>query len=106
MLVTASIATSSPSLFHDGLAGWPLPAERRARSKGQSGPARYPEVFEAVEINSTHLKFHLPKTFARWCAEVPADFRSAVKMLRGISNVQCLTRMDEALNFPHTLEAF
>jgi uncharacterized protein YecE (DUF72 family) len=91
---------------HVGLAGWGLPPELRDRPEGQSVLARYAEVFNAVEINSTHYKFHQPKTFARWCMEVPADFRFAVKMHRDISHVQRLTRIDEAMRFLNPLEAF
>ena len=89
-----------------GIAGWALPLELRVREVGSPALARYGELFNAVEINSTHYKFHQPKTFAKWCTLVPLDFRFAVKMHRSISHVQRLTRVDEAVHFLNTLEAF
>lgn len=68
--------------------------------------ARYGEVFNAVEINSTHYKHHRSKTFAKWGSLVPAHFRFAVKMHRSIGHVQRLSRMEEAIHFLNTLDAF
>ncbi len=91
---------------HIGLAGWSLPSDLRVRTAGRSALARYAELFNAVEVNSTHYKFHLSKTFARWAADVPAGFRFAVKMHRNITHLQRLTRVDEAVRFLGSLNTF
>jgi len=94
------------SLYQVGTAGWALPADLRARAEGQSALSRYAEMFNAVEVNSTHYKYHRPDTFARWCATVPEDFRFSIKMHRDITHVSRLTRVDDAVNFLRTLAAF
>lgn len=91
---------------HLGIAGWALPPELRVREAGSPALARYGELFNAVEINSTHYNYHQPKTFAKWCTLVPAQFRFAVKMHRNISHVQRLSRVDQAVHFLNSLEAF
>lgn len=100
--------TSPPfcNSLHLGLAGWALPPDLRVRDAGTPALARYGELFNAVEINSTHYKFHQPKTFAKWCTLVPAHFRFAVKMHRSISHVDRLGSVDGAMHFLNTLEPF
>lgn len=48
--------------------------------EGDSALARYATLFDSVEINSTFHRPHQPKTFERWTASVPADFRFALKL--------------------------
>jgi len=53
---------------------------RDAFGEGDSALARYATRFDAVEINSSFYRSHLPKTYARWAASVPANFRFSVKL--------------------------
>jgi uncharacterized protein YecE (DUF72 family) len=49
-----------------GTAGWSLPAASRDRfPPGDSLLARYAEVFDAVEINSSFYRPHRRQTYAR-----------------------------------------
>lgn len=76
-------------------AGWSIPktvADRFARTG--SGLARYAAVFKGVEINSTFYRRHQIKTFERWAASVPDDFRFAVKMPREITHEHRLRNID------------
>jgi uncharacterized protein YecE (DUF72 family) len=75
-----------PAVFV-GCAGWSIPSERAADfPAGKSHLARYAQVFNAVEINSSFYRPHLPATYRRWSASVPKSFRFAVKMPRTISH--------------------
>ena len=59
---------------------------------------RYASVFRAVEINSSFHRPHLEKTYARWAASVPADFRFSVKLPRRISHEARLRGAGPALD--------
>jgi len=87
-----------------GTASWALPPDLRNDRVGSSGLARYAELFNAVEINSTHYKYHLERTFIRWRNDVPAAFRFAVKMHRNVTHVERLGRPDSALAFLRSIE--
>ncbi|MDQ2925539.1 MAG: DUF72 domain-containing protein, partial [Acidobacteriota bacterium] len=45
-----------------------------------------------VEINSTFYRPHLAKTFERWAASTPNDFRFAVKLSKAITHQAKLCR--------------
>jgi uncharacterized protein YecE (DUF72 family) len=47
---------------------------------------RYARRLPAVEINSSFYRPHQPKTYARWAACVPADFRFAAKVPKAITH--------------------
>jgi uncharacterized protein YecE (DUF72 family) len=70
-----------------GTAGWNIPAQY-----GSEFPAsgthleRYAGILKAVEINSSFYRPHQRKTYERWAASVPADFRFSVKLPRGITH--------------------
>lgn len=64
-----------------------------------SGLQRYSTLFSAVEINSTHYKHHMERTFQRWADSVPGAFRFAVKMHRSITHEQRLTQVSPAQAF-------
>lgn len=89
-----------------GIAGWALPPELRSRAAETPALARYGELFNALELNSTHDELHRSKTFAQWISLVPAHFRFALKMHRSISHVQWLSTVDEAMHFLNILDAF
>ena len=70
-----------------GTAGWTIPREyaRRFASIG-THLERYAQVLHCVEVNSSFYRSHLPATYARWAAVVPAHFRFAVKLPRAITH--------------------
>lgn len=84
--------------LHIGTAGWQLSKDLSARRDG-SALERYAEHLNAVEINSTHYKHHMERTFQRWAASVPRDFRFAVKMHRDITHGQRLTQVGPVQEF-------
>ncbi len=70
-----------------GCTGWSIPAASDAAfPAGGSHLERYARRFGAVEISSSFYRHHLPRTYARWAATVPADFRFAVKLPRAITH--------------------
>ncbi|HEY0199848.1 MAG TPA: DUF72 domain-containing protein [Rhodanobacter sp.] len=90
-------------LLYVGCAGWSIPAEYASEfPAGTSHLARYAQVFNAVEINSSFYRPHLPATYRRWSATVPKSFRFAVKMPRTISHMarlrDCRTALESFLD--------
>ncbi len=79
-----------PAVFI-GCAGWSI-ASAHAGSfpGGGSHLERYARTFNAVEINSSFHRVHQPRTYARWAASVPEEFRFAVKMPKAISHTKRL----------------
>lgn len=74
-----------------GCAGWSIPREHAALfGAGDSLLSRYATRFDAVEINSSFYRPHQPKTYARWAASVPADFRFSVKLPQTLSHERAL----------------
>jgi uncharacterized protein YecE (DUF72 family) len=55
--------------------------------------ARYAEVFETVEVNSTFYRLARPAAVARWVAETPAAFRFTVKASRYLTHIKRLHEM-------------
>lgn len=95
----ASVSPARRPELRIGCAGWSIPAAQAQRFP-DSGThlARYAEVFDAVEINSSFYRPHRPSTYRRWAESVPARFRFAVKMPRLISHDHRLrAAADEAL---------
>ena len=70
-----------------GCTGWSLPAAVAEAFPVEGGHlARYAGRFGAVEISSSFYRHHLPRTYARWAAAVPAGFRFAVKLPRAVTH--------------------
>lgn len=70
-----------------GTAAWAIPSAVRASfPPGDSILARYAQVFDAVEINSSFYRPHRRTTYARWANAVPPDFRFAAKMPKTITH--------------------
>ena len=70
-----------------GCAGWSIPTRHAALfGEGGSHLARFATRFPVAEINSTFYRPHLPRTFERWAATVPAGFRFSVKLPRAITH--------------------
>ena len=70
-----------------GCAGWSIPS-RHAHlfGEGDSHLARYATRFDVVEINSTFHRPHQARTFERWAASVPRQFRFSAKLPRWITH--------------------
>jgi uncharacterized protein YecE (DUF72 family) len=81
-----------------GTAGWSIPALYAQTFAGTGTHlARYGAVLNAVEINSSFYRPHQRKTYARWAASVPEDFRFSVKLPRAITHHQRLTDFEAGL---------
>ena len=65
--------------------------------EGGSHLARYATRFDTVEINSSFYRPHQKKTYARWAATVPPDFRFSVKLPKAITHDARLIDADEAI---------
>jgi uncharacterized protein YecE (DUF72 family) len=88
-----STPPNSPALnnIHIGTAGWTLPKEH-AHAFPPPGDAnlthlqRYAHRLHCVEMNSSFHRPHLRKTWERWAATTPPDFRFSVKLPRSITH--------------------
>jgi uncharacterized protein YecE (DUF72 family) len=90
-------------MIYIGTAGWSVPAiHARHFPKSGSHLVRYAARLKAAEINSSFWRPHQQKTYARWAASVPADFRFSVKLPRAITHEGRLTNYREYL--PRFLE--
>jgi uncharacterized protein YecE (DUF72 family) len=70
-----------------GCAGWSIPAQHRAAfGDGDSGLARYASRLDAVEVNSSFYRSHQRRTYERWAASVPRNFRFSIKMPKSITH--------------------
>ena len=96
---TAQIAVTTPSTsniristIRIGTAGWAIPAPVASEFPGEgSALARYADVFNAVEINSTFRKSHRAGTYERWASSVSADFQFCAKVPKAVTHVARLT---------------
>jgi uncharacterized protein YecE (DUF72 family) len=80
-----------------GTAGWSFPRTVEGFPAEGSGLERYAAVFNAVEINSSFYRPHQRKTYERWAASTPADFRFAVKVPRTITHERRLVDVAEPM---------
>ncbi len=85
-----------------GCAGWAIPGEAATCfPEAGSHLHRYAQIFNAVEINSSFYRNHLPTTYRRWSADVPETFRFSVKLPRTITHqaklVDCTGLLQEFL---------
>ena len=70
-----------------GTAGWSIPAlHSPSFAAVGSHLARYAAVMNAVEINSSFHRPHMPKTYERWRALVGPEFRFSVKLPKTITH--------------------
>ena len=82
-----------------GTAGWQLPRPLASRFAAPgSRLARYATRMSAVEINSSFYRPHARATYERWAAEVPTDFRFAVKLPRALTHAQRLAAPEALLD--------
>jgi uncharacterized protein YecE (DUF72 family) len=74
-----------------GTAGWSIPAQYKdAFADSGTHLQRYSARLTGVEINSSFYRPHQTKTYERWAASVPRDFRFSVKLPRSITQYQRL----------------
>jgi uncharacterized protein YecE (DUF72 family) len=81
-----------------GCAGWSIPRQHAGHfaDKG-THLQRYAHRFDVAEINSSFHRSHLPITYARWAAVVPAHFRFSVKLPKSITHTRRLVNITEPL---------
>jgi uncharacterized protein YecE (DUF72 family) len=79
-----------------GTAGWSFPRDFDFPAEG-TGLERYAARFDCVEINSSFYRPHQRKTYERWAATTPANFRFAVKVPRAITHERRLVEVDDLL---------
>ncbi len=83
---------------HIGCAGWSISKQHAALfPPAASQLERYAQRFNAVEINSSFYRPHLPATYARWAAATPDDFSFAVKLPKAITHTRRLVGATEPL---------
>lgn len=81
-----------------GTAAWALPRDvRDSFPPGASNLERYAQRFNATEINSSFYRPHRRTTYARWAANVPPDFRFAIKLPKAITHEARLADCEEPL---------
>jgi uncharacterized protein YecE (DUF72 family) len=84
---------SRNSHVHVGTAGWMVPKQyAQAVAADGSHLERYASALNCVEVNSTFYRPHLARTFERWVATTPEDFRFAVKLAKTITHTAKLRR--------------
>jgi uncharacterized protein YecE (DUF72 family) len=82
-----------------GTAGWSIERECRALfPENGTHLERYASTLNAVEINSSFYRPHMPKTYARWAACTPPDFRFSVKLPREITHKRRFVDVAEPLD--------
>ncbi len=82
-------------LIRIGCAGWSLRSTQRDLfGDGDSHLARYATRFDTVEINSSFYRPHQTRTYERWAASVPDDFRFSVKLPKAITHQARLVEAD------------
>lgn len=84
-----------------GISGWRYPPWR-GRFYPQDLPHRQELAYAAerlatIEINGSFYSLQRPEYYARWAAQVPADFRFAVKGSRFVTHLRRLAGGPEAL---------
>jgi len=88
--------------FIIGTAGWAIPSSSREKffageGKKLSHLQAYSARFSGVEINSSFYREHQGKTYQRWAAETPDNFRFSVKLAKRFTHEQRLDVKSEDL---------
>ena len=82
-----------------GTAGWSIPRDAVVHfDREGTHLQRYARVLNGTEINSSFYKPHAAKTYARWSASTPDDFRFSVKVPREITHDRRLVDVVPALD--------
>jgi uncharacterized protein YecE (DUF72 family) len=70
-----------------GTAGWAIPSRYASQYRGAgSHLRRYSLVLDCVEINSSFYRPHMRKTYERWAASTPRNFRFSVKVPKAVTH--------------------
>jgi uncharacterized protein YecE (DUF72 family) len=80
-----------------GTAGWSVSRALEGFPEAGTSLERYAARFNAVEINSSFYRPHRRKTYERWAASTPADFRFAVKAPKTLTHERRLVDCGEPL---------
>ena len=81
-----------------GTAGWSVPSRHAAAFPAEGTHLqRYAQRLNAVEINTSFYRPHQLKTYEKWAASVPPDFKFAVKVPKAISHERKLVDCDDIL---------
>ncbi|AYV48060.1 DUF72 domain-containing protein [Caulobacter flavus] len=80
-----------------GTAGWSFPRALEMFPAEGTGLERYAAVFDCVEINSSFYRPHQRKTYERWAASTPENFRFAVKAPRTITHERRLAETGDLM---------
>ena len=81
-----------------GTAAWAIPKQYDDAFPSEgSHLVRYASRFDGVEINSSFYRPHRLSTYQRWAADVPDNFRFAVKMPKAITHEGRLRDIAEPL---------
>jgi uncharacterized protein YecE (DUF72 family) len=80
-----------------GTAGWSFPRTLDGFPAEGTGLERYAARFNAVEVNSSFYRPHQRKTYERWAATTPANFRFMVKVPKTITHERRLVDCGEPL---------
>lgn len=84
--------TATKEIIRIGTAGWSVPSQHRERfAAAGSQLETYGSVLNCVEVNSSFYTPHRLKTYERWAASVPPDFRFAVKIPKAVSHAPGLS---------------
>lgn len=98
-MVTSDIDNPPTPTVYVGCAGWGISARSAANFPAAGSHLyRYAQVFNAVEINSSFYRVHLPATYRRWAETVPKTFRFSVKVPRSITHTAKLKDCAELLH--------
>jgi uncharacterized protein YecE (DUF72 family) len=81
-----------------GTAGWSVPqTQAHLCGEGESHLERYATVMNCAEVNTSFYRPHRQKTWQRWAATVPPEFKFAVKAPKAVTHVSKLEGCGEAL---------
>lgn len=98
ILATNPITRPAEGLYV-GCAGWNIPSIHAPEFQTQgSHLERYSARLTAVEVNSSFYRPHQRKTYARWRASVPPDFRFSVKLPKQITHLLKLQGAESAVD--------
>ena len=85
-------------VIHIGCSGWVYPSWRGVLyPAGLAQPhwlARYAEVFDTVEVNSTFYRLASPPAVERWVEATPPHFRFTVKASRYLTHITHLQKFE------------
>lgn len=78
-----------------GCAGWCIPSPLAGGFPVDGTHlSRYAARLAVVEINSSFYRPHLPRTYAKWAAQVPAGFKFSVKFPKSVTHGSRLLNAD------------